>query len=72
MAQLSGGCEKCWHYVSPVGSDIAGAVAAAGGGVLSTFYVLMFGENSFYEKVEILVTLKICIVKNLLLLKHET
>ena len=49
MAQLSGGCEKGWQYVSlPAGSvggghrdERGGAAAAAAGGVLSTFYVLI-------------------------------
>ena len=45
VAQLSGGWKKGWHYVSPTagsgGKKRDGAEAGAGG-VLSTFYVLMF------------------------------
>ena len=43
VAQLSGGCEKGWHYVSlPDGSggkirDIAGAAGGAGAGLDSMY-----------------------------------
>ena len=50
MAQLFGGCEKGWHYLSPpAGSggkkrEIAGT-GVGGAAVLSTLYVLMWLVN---------------------------
>ena len=51
MAQLSGGCEKGWHYLSsPAGSgkEKPDIVAAGAGGVLPTFYVLMSDHDGLY------------------------
>ena len=43
VAQLSGGCEKGWHKVSPpAGKGGGGDRAAAGGTVILTLCVLMY------------------------------